>query len=364
MRGGASIVDPCGRTTTGKRERWPDKLVGTAHKQVSRSFPILIPLLLLALILGGCASDDPGGLATESQGIEATVRSSDQQGQGAADPASEADHGTEIPTVTPPAPLAAAVNGQYIFLADYQRKLAQYEQALLDQGLDVDTEEGQDNLYLVGYDVLESMIDSALLQQAAVKLGVALSDEELVAKMEEDIAAGGGQDAFEEWLEATDQTQADYADMLQQSLLSQRILDLLAADLPETAEQLRARHIVVENEADAEEMLAQLQGGADFAKLAEERSQDLATSDVGGDLGWLARGLIAPELESVAFALEPGQISGVVPLEEGFYIIQVLEREDTRRLSPEMIVDLKLSLFDQWLEEQRAAAVIERFAGE
>jgi foldase protein PrsA len=357
-------VDPYGRTTTAKRDRWLTEPAGRVYRPIPRSFLILVVLFLLVFVLGGCASDDDRGPAIESQGIEATVQPSDQQGQGAMELASDADQGTEIATVTPPAPLAATVNGQYIFLADYERKVTQYEQALADQGLDLDTEEGQDNLYLVGYDVLESMIDSALIQQAAVKLGVALTDDELAATMEEDIATGGGQDAFDEWLEATDQTRDDYADMLQQSLLSQRILDLIAADIPETAEQVRARHIVVDDEADAEEILALLNGGADFAKLAEERSQDFATSDVGGDLGWLVRGLIMPELESVAFTLEVGQTSDVIPLEEGFYIIRVEEREDERRLSQEMIVDLKLSLFDQWLDEQRAAAVIDRFAGE
>ena len=121
---------------------------------------------------------------------------------------------------------------------------------------------------------------------------------------------------------------------------------------------------MTEDEADAQEIVTLLAEGADFATLATERSQDPATSEVGGDLGWLARGLLAAELEGGAFDLQPGEMSGVIPLEGGFYIIQVLDRERNRQLSPEMVVGLKLSMFDRWLAGQRAAAVIERYVGE
>jgi parvulin-like peptidyl-prolyl isomerase len=74
--------------------------------------------------------------------------------------------------------------------------------------------------------------------------------------------------------------------------------------------------------------------------------------------------LIAPELETAAFALQPGEISDVVPLGDQVHIIQVVERDAARQLSPEEKVDLSFAMFDRWLAEQRAAAVIERFVGE
>jgi parvulin-like peptidyl-prolyl isomerase len=256
------------------------------------------------------------------------------------------------------------VNGQYVFLADYERRVDQYELALLDQGLDPDTQEGHAQLDQVGPDVLESMIGFVLIEQSAAALGATVSDEELEEKIEADIATGGGQAAFDEWLQATGQTREDYRAILREYMLSQGVLEAVTADVSDTAEQVRARHIVVASEGEAEEIAALLADGADFEMLAQQRSLDVATRDDGGDQGWFPRGLVATEMESAAFSLQPGELSDPFWLGEGYHILQVVEREDARALSPEMLVDLTMSVFERWLDEQRSAAVIERFVGE
>ena len=262
---------------------------------------------------------------------------------------------TVTPTPTPPAPLAAQVNGQYIFLADYERRVAQYEQALADQGLDPD---------LARDEVLEALIDGVLIQQGAAALGIELSDEELEKQVEADSARGGGQEAFDQWLQATGQTREDYREMLRQSLISQRAMQAVTAGLSADPEQVHARHIQVESEEAAREILGQLQQGADFAALARERSTDLATRENGGDLGWFPRGMVALELENAAFALQPGEVSDVLYLGEGFHLIQVVEREAARPLPVETQIELQQAAFERWLAELRAAATIMRFAAE
>ncbi len=262
---------------------------------------------------------------------------------------------TVTPTPTPPAPLAAQVNGQYIFLTDYERRVAQYEQALTDQGLDPGTAREE---------VLEALIDGALIQQGAAALGIELSDEELDRQIEADIGAGGGQEAFDQWLKATGQTREDYREMLRQSLTAQQAMQAVTASLAADPEQVHARHIQVESEAEAREILAQLQQGADFAALARERSTDMATRENGGDLGWFPRGMVAPELENAAFALQPGEVSDVLFLGEGFHLIQVVEREAARPLPVENLVELQQAAFERWLAELRGAADIIRFAAE
>jgi parvulin-like peptidyl-prolyl isomerase len=262
---------------------------------------------------------------------------------------------TVTPTPTPPAPLAAQVNGQYIFLTDYERRVAQYEEALAEQGLDPASAREE---------VLQGLIDGALIQQGAATLGIHLSDEELERQVEADIAAGGGEAAFDQWLQATGQSREDYREMLRQSLISMRAMEMVTADVLSEAEQVHVRHIQVESEEAAREILQQLQQGADFAALARERSTDMATRDNGGDLGWFPRGLVAPELESVAFALQPGQVSDVVALGEGFHVIQVVEREAARPLPADMHIELQQAAFERWLAELRAAATIVRFAAE
>jgi parvulin-like peptidyl-prolyl isomerase len=73
-------------------------------------------------------------------------------------------------------------------------------------------------------------------------------------------------------------------------------------------------------------VLAKVQGGADFAQLARENSQDPASAPQGGDLGYFATGEMDPAFEKEAFALAPGQLSAVVTTPYGFEIIKVTDR--------------------------------------
>jgi len=112
------------------------------------------------------------------------------------------------------------------------------------------------------------------------------------------------------------------------------------ADQYKHEEEVHARHILikVEEGADdaareaarkkAEALLAQIRGGADFAKLAEQNSDDPGSAKKGGDLGWFGRGRMVPEFEQAAFALKPEEISDLVQTKFGFHIIQVLERRE------------------------------------
>ena len=321
-------------------------------------------VILMVLLLAGCGGDSApplGETVTSPPTEQVAIVDSTQEPLASA---TTVEDPTATPTVTPPAPLAALVNGQYIFLADYEQRVAQFEEALFDQGIDRNTAEGQQYLSDARRDVLEGMIDTAIIEQEAAALGVTLANEELEAQVQSDIESGGGQAAFEEWLHVTGLTQEDYKEMLRQSILSQRVLETVTIEVGSEAEQVHVRHIIVESEEAALEIRAMLQEGADFVTLARERSMDQATRDNGGDLGWFPRGLVAPELENAAFGLQPGQISAVIPLGEGYHIIQLVEREEAHPLSPEMQLDLRLAVFDEWLAEKRGAATIERFVGE
>ncbi len=102
-------------------------------------------------------------------------------------------------------------------------------------------------------------------------------------------------------------------------------------------ERVRARHILIaaapdapekdrqQARAKAEKILDQLKKGADFAKLAAQDSDDPGTRDRGGDLGFFERGQMIKPFEDAAFALKPGQLSGVVATRFGFHIIEVEE---------------------------------------
>ena len=93
------------------------------------------------------------------------------------------------------------------------------------------------------------------------------------------------------------------------------------------AEEVRARHILVKTEEEAKEIIAKLDGGADFEALAKEKSSDPGSGANGGDLGFFAKGQMVPEFEAAAFALEPGSYTKTpVKSEFGFHVIKLEEK--------------------------------------
>jgi peptidyl-prolyl cis-trans isomerase SurA len=69
-----------------------------------------------------------------------------------------------------------------------------------------------------------------------------------------------------------------------------------------------------------------VEGGEDFAELAQKYSDDFGSGRIGGDLGWTKRGKFVPEFEAEAYKLDPNEISEVFESEFGFHIVQLLER--------------------------------------
>jgi peptidyl-prolyl cis-trans isomerase C len=95
-------------------------------------------------------------------------------------------------------------------------------------------------------------------------------------------------------------------------------------------EEVRARHILVETEDEAKNLLDQIKGGADFATLAKEKSKDPGAAE-GGDLGYFTKDQMVPEFADVAFKMYPGQLSNPVKTQFGWHIIKV---EDKRAKQP------------------------------
>jgi peptidyl-prolyl cis-trans isomerase C len=92
-------------------------------------------------------------------------------------------------------------------------------------------------------------------------------------------------------------------------------------------EEVRARHILVENEDEAKAIIAQLRGGADFATIAREKSKDPGGAANGGDLGFFAKAQMVPEFAEAAFGMQAGQLSEApVKTQFGWHIIKVEER--------------------------------------
>lgn len=113
---------------------------------------------------------------------------------------------------------------------------------------------------------------------------------------------------------------------------------------------ITARHILVADEATAQEVKKKLAEGADFAELAKEYSTDTASAEKGGDLGSFGKGVMVAEFEQAAFALEEGQISDPVQTENGWHIIEVTKKEEKpsyEDMKEDIEYELKVSKLDQ-----------------
>ncbi len=133
-----------------------------------------------------------------------------------------------------------------------------------------------------------------------------------------------------------------------------------------TPERVKARHILLMTQgkppeedakfkAQAQDLLKQIKGGANFADLAKKYSEDPGSKDKGGDLDWVVKGQTVPEFEAALFALKPNEVSAVVKTAYGYHIIQALEKQEAHlktfeEVKPELTTELKTQLGQQQVQ--------------
>ena len=141
----------------------------------------------------------------------------------------------------------------------------------------------------------------------------------------------------------------------------------------QTPGQVRASHILlrVDDENSEEEVVeraadlaTQARGGADFAELAREQSDDEGTAVNGGDLGPLVRGRTVPELEAAVFAMSEGDISDPVKSAAGYHVIQVNEKQEEITQPFETVQTTIQNLLKQERASSRSTALSRAIAAE
>lgn len=129
----------------------------------------------------------------------------------------------------------------------------------------------------------------------------------------------------------------DFRDELRLQLLQQ---EALIEDIEVTDEEIETRferlqteveasHILLEDEETAQDIIDQLNDGADFAALAEEHSTDPGSAIEGGQLGFFSAGQMVPEFEEAAYTLDIDEISEPVQSDFGWHIIKVTDKRET-----------------------------------
>lgn len=186
-----------------------------------------------------------------------------------------------------------------------------------------------------------------------------VTDKEVEAEFEKSKEEMG--DTFDQFLEQNNQTEESYKKVLRLNLLQEKALtdgvEVTDEEIQQQYErqgtELNARHILVADQETADKVKAELDGGGDFAKLAEEYSTDPGSAANGGALDWFGAGAMVPEFEDAAFALEVDEISEPVQSQHGFHIIQVTEKRQVEDQAPledqkeQIRTDLAMAKADQ-----------------
>lgn len=244
--------------------------------------------------------------------------------------------------------IVARVNSVEILESELNRALARYQSQI--EVLDLDA---------LRTDILNSMIEQVLIEQAAAAQNITVSDAEVQAEIDANIQIAGSPEAWQQWLANNLYTEEEFRETLRETLITARMRDIVTQGIHGDVPHVHARHILVATEAEANELLARINNGEDFGALAAAHSSDVTTREQGGDLGWFAQGeLLEPYLAEVAFSLEPGQVAGPVATALGFHLIQTLEKAD-RPIPEEKLPMVAQGQFELWLAGLISQATIE-----
>ena len=283
---------------------------------------LAIALLIVIILLSSCSSGQENG-----------------------DPEIPSEAVSPTPTE---APLAARVNGEGILLVEYEAELKRYQTGIEQLGEQFDPG-------LAKQEVLDYLITQTLFAQGAAAQGYIVDEVDLQERIDGFAESSGGQDTLQAWIEENNYDQESFSNAVSRDLAVIWQRNFLIAQVPETAEQIHARQILVKSENEAIGIQRQLEVGTSFKDLAF--SYDPLT---GGDLGWFPRGyLLQQDVENAAFSLQPGQYSGIIPTSFGFHIVEVIEVDPQHSLSQDALLFVQGQALENWLDEQESAGAIE-----
>lgn len=323
---------------------------------------ILTPVCAIGL-LAGCEQKSPTTEAAPSPAPAATPAAAPATDAApAAAPSPEAAPAVKIESEAPAAPAndlpdpVAIVNGQPVSKAEFEKALGDIFGSM---GLQPDMLPA-DQRAMLYRQFAEDLVVDKLIDQASE--GTQVSDADIEAELKKISEQYGSQDRFNEELAASGQTLDDFKTRLAKILRQRKWMESQA---PESAavsdddikkfydeninefkqpELVRASHILIRVEEGAEdavveakkkvaeELMAAVKKGEDFAKLAKEKSEDPTAKENSGDLNFFPKDRMVPEFADAAFSADKGSIVGPVRTQFGWHVINVTDKKDAQTL--------------------------------
>jgi peptidyl-prolyl cis-trans isomerase C len=275
----------------------------------------------------------------------------------------------------------ARVNGEAVTKADFDR-LIKNREANANQSIPADR---RDEIYRK---TLDELVTYTVLSQETRARKVTVTDAEVDSHVQQLRARFPSEDAFKKALDARGMTIDKLKEDTRVDICINKMVENEVASEPVPSETkvrefydknpdkfkqdeaVRASHILfrVDENADAatkkkaldeaQAVLKQARGGADFAELAKKHSAD-GSAQQGGDLNFFTRGQMVPAFDQAAFAMKPGEISDIVTTQFGYHIIKVTDRRAASTVPFEQVSGRIKDFLTEQQKQQKAEAFIE-----
>ena len=228
-------------------------------------------------------------------------------------------------------------------------------------------------LQVVQENLVERLIRDELLKQYVEKQNIQIDKTEMDAEYEKQVERLNSQPEKKQYYEENQIDEAFIREFFISSAYMEEFVEHVRTNVTVSDEeiekfieehsekyadyqiQVNARHILVETEDEAKDLVSRIHKGEDFAALAKQHSKDTGSAVQGGELGFFPRGLMVKEFDEMAFSLPVGEVSEPVKTQYGYHIIEVLDVQDMKE-------ELKqVAKIDYVIEKLTKEAKIDRY---
>ena len=271
-----------------------------------------------------------------------------------------------------PADAVAIVDSEEIPKRDYDALIAQARKSYANQKREFPAA-GSKEFQTLRNQAVQYLVQRELFEQKADDLGIDVTDEQVDARLEQFLKQyfGGDKKKLDRQLATQGMTREQVRAEVRAQLVSERLFAKVTADAKAGDDEIvkyyeknkqqysqpesrDVRHILVKTKAQADDLYAQLENGADFAALAKKFSEDTGSKANGGKLT-ISKGQTVAPFDQTAFLLKKNAISKPVKTEFGYHIIQPLSETKPAKVTP--LKEVRASIKQQLAQTQKNEAM-------